>query len=82
MEYKFSLFCLRSGSGPAASDPEDRLSGPDNTEGRRDTGSIHRAEPRRHHYPHHTSPDHITAGMVWGARAERLIEFKPTIAML
>lgn len=58
-----------SGSGPAASDPEDGLAGFDDA-ARRHPGSVHRAEPDGHHHPDGAHPEHGPASP--GARSTRL----------
>lgn len=47
-----------SGSGPAASNSEDRFTGSDNTQTRRYTGAVYCAEPHRHHNLNHAHPEH------------------------
>lgn len=54
-----SSFC--PGSGPAASDSEDRLTGSDHTQTRRHTGAVYHAEPHRDHRLDHTHPEHGSA---------------------
>ena len=55
------LNMLSSGSGPAASDSEDRLTCSDHTQTRWHTGAVHHAEPHRDHHLDHAHPEHSSS---------------------
>lgn len=50
-----------SGSGPAASDSEDRFTCFDNTQTRWHTGAVYHAESSRDHHTDHAHPEHSFA---------------------
>ena len=58
---RWPLDVFPSGSSPAASDSEDRLTGFDNAQTRRHTGAVYHAEPHRDHHPDHAHPEHSSA---------------------